>query len=269
MNIDNLKTLVSMYPQAEDDRVNYLIGGDLGIELALEGTCINRIKKGSVEHSDKEYPLELFADIKPDIDNADVYNTSKTKYLHRLPNNLLMSSRETVVYKGNKYYVPSLEILFIDKFLSNSLDDENMYQLKMLYDLDLKAIKDHIKMFYLNYDVVIQDLNDSYFETIESLEELYENMSNDIVHYRKEKLEFDEFLSEVKALPNSTIIAGLRPYLVPDKVIMKKGKVSEKTKKEIKNLVNEAIGKEEDKLNRINFDLDIIFDSEEELKISV
>ena len=130
----------SLWRQKEGDKINYLFGKGVGVEIALRGTVKNRKKKEITlsyrTHSDfdlygVDYPLgpggysnvgkspysEQFLRV---FGAQEYFHPTATKGLS-LPPTLLHDTYETVDLGGIEFLIPQLEILFLDKWLRSGV----------------------------------------------------------------------------------------------------------------------------------------------------
>lgn len=129
---------VSLWPQQESGRINYLLGKGAGVEIALRGNARGRIKRPVIfpyrQHSDFElYDVHYNAGPNgANLDRVRVYSDefvavfggqeyfppTKTKGLEGLPPDLLDTTYETVDLGGLSMFTPELELLFLDKVIA-------------------------------------------------------------------------------------------------------------------------------------------------------
>ena len=108
-------------------RIDYLFGKGVGVELALRGEVVGRVKN-SIDfpyrsHSDFELyncngydkisESKLFLKV---FGAQEWYPKDCTKGLHGIEDGVMYSTYDTVIYKGKYYLVPEFELLFLDKF---------------------------------------------------------------------------------------------------------------------------------------------------------
>ena len=121
---------VKLWPQKTNDgEIRYLFGKGVGVELALRGEVQGRQKKGN------DFPYRSHSDFEIYNYNGDYasdesaknfhfvfgaqerYSKNETKALKNIPDGYMDSTYETVIYNGQEYLTPELEILFLDKYL--------------------------------------------------------------------------------------------------------------------------------------------------------
>jgi len=177
-----IEILFNIWNPKNDNKINYLIGKGIAVELALRGKIDRESRKITFSYR-KHYDLELYiADEQVEskenyknfqfvFGNQEVLDTIKS--LHNLPNDLLFNSSEKVIYNLHEYYIPELELLFLDKFLRV---EENARIEGYDYLLLLKKYK-------LNLEKVLNYFDKYYLEPIvNAFDEGYKNLVNDQIN---------------------------------------------------------------------------------------
>lgn len=121
---ENVLLATSLFPQTENENINYMFGKGIGIEVALRGEVANRTK------NDIEFPYRSHSDFEMygmdgDYDPTfreifgaqERYPTTKTKGLAQIEPGLMADNAEKVNLDGVTLLVPQLEMLFLDKYL--------------------------------------------------------------------------------------------------------------------------------------------------------
>lgn len=144
---ENVLLAISLFPQEENENINYMFGKGIGIEVAIRGNVEGRAK------NDIEFPYRSHSDFEMygmdrnyDPQFAEIfgaqerYPTTMTKGLSDLPSELMPSTAEKVNLDGITVLVPQLELLFLDKYLKQeSTPREEGIDAALLakqYDLD-------------------------------------------------------------------------------------------------------------------------------------
>lgn len=157
-----------------DNRINYLLGKGVGVEIAIQGQVKNRLKRGKVptirSHSDFE-----FYDVK-DNNKADgswpqgsppytkafvetlgwgeSFPPQTTKRMSTIPIDFLDKTAEAVDLGGVEFAVPELEFMFVDKFISPETrprpEGIDHLLLARTYQLDPRKIHSYIDQFYID-----------------------------------------------------------------------------------------------------------------------
>ena len=177
-----IEKLFNIWNPKNDNKINYLIGKGTAIELALRGKIDRESKEINFSYR-KHYDLELYVtdeQVKSKenyknfqfvFGNQEVLDTIKS--LHDLPNDLLFNSSEKVIYNLHEYYIPKLELLFLDKFLRV---EENVREEGYDYVLLLKKYK-------LNLEKVLNYFDKYYLEPIvTAFDEGYKNLVTDQIN---------------------------------------------------------------------------------------
>ena len=157
-----------------DNRINYLLGKGVGVEIAIQGQIKNRTKRRNVpairSHSDFE-----FYDVK-DNNKADCswqqgqppytkafketlrwgesFPPHATKTLRKIPLDFLDKTAETVNLGGVELAVPELEFMFVDKLISPETrprpEGADHLLLARIYQLDQSKIHAYLDQFYID-----------------------------------------------------------------------------------------------------------------------
>lgn len=148
---------VSLYPQKnQKDKIQYLFGKGIGVEIALRGTIEGRrqyeMQSSYRSHSDFElydsdgsYTKEFYKV----FGAQEYYPPTKTKGLKKIPEGHMDKTHEIVKIDGYQVLVPQLEILFLDKFLrKESTPRDGVYDCELLaekYELDVSLIEHYLR----------------------------------------------------------------------------------------------------------------------------
>ncbi len=148
---------VSLYPQKnQKDKIQYLFGKGIGVEIALRGTIEGRrqyeMQSSYRSHSDFElydsdgsYTKEFYKV----FGAQEYYPPTKTKGLKKIPEGHMDKTHEIVEIDGYQVLVPQLEILFLDKFLrKESTPRDGVYDCELLaekYELDVSLIEHYLR----------------------------------------------------------------------------------------------------------------------------
>ena len=178
--VDKILIISKLCKQKEDDRINYLFGMGVGIELALQGNVIGRCKNNNC------YPYRPHSEIylyNVDNKNIEFYNSNlfkvfnkckilnkdKTYMLNGLSNDLLDNNYDMVMINNHKVLIPCLEILFLDSYLSGGMDKRvEGYDYQLLireYKLDVDKIINYLENYYVNY--LIDNFDSKYDNLVE------------------------------------------------------------------------------------------------------
>lgn len=182
--VDKVLLASHIWPQLnEDGIINYLFGLGIGIELALQGDVIGRRKNNNCFEYREHYNMYLYGLRENNnefnkIFRPITFNRYNTLELHNLDENLLATSYDVVRIHNHKVYIPSLEILFLDSYLSREMNKRQSgcdYELLMReYDLDVNRIISYLERYYINYLISIGDskydsLADEQIKAIENI----------------------------------------------------------------------------------------------------
>ncbi len=163
---------VSLWPQREDTKINYLLGKGVGVEVALRGTVVGREKRKIVfpyrTHSDFElygvdYENETSEQtpslakpvytpgFKQVFGAQEYYPPTKTKGLKDIPPGLLYKTAESVDLGGVRVLVPKLELLFLDKWMAQETtpraEGNDAELLARQYSLDKDELHEYLQRF--------------------------------------------------------------------------------------------------------------------------
>ncbi|HTL46626.1 MAG TPA: FHA domain-containing protein [Verrucomicrobiae bacterium] len=171
---------VSLWRQKnERGEVQYLLGKGSGMEAALQGQVAAREKKqdfASRAHSDFElyglrddipYP-EAFLKV---FSEQERYPPTKTKGINKLPEDLMLSTYETVNFGGIPVLVPQLELMFVDKF--GAIESDRAYRkeggdselLARAYDLNWDKVTAYYRDFVIQPDIEESSKSDGVTKT--------------------------------------------------------------------------------------------------------
>lgn len=257
---------IKLWPQInKDGSVAYLFGKGVGVELALRGFVEGREKNDVFfpyrSHSDFEIYNSLNVDYKSIPESKDfvrvfgaqeLYPKNKTKGLSDIPDDYMDKTYDVVVYNGNRYLIPELELLFLDKFLRQEStprkEGNDALLLLKSYKLNIDKIKMYFDRFVKfpaqkkyekdNLDILqVQNIKliKMYNSIKEELLEEYDSVSIDDVE-RKVNQNIDDF----RSIPNIRA-NGVHINLCPEhiKFIEKDGNIflSEETISDINQLI--------------------------------
>ena len=165
--INKIFLIVKLWPQKEKNNINYLFGGELAIELALQGNVLNRRKNNHCYPLKKHSEIVLYdvkevelgdtkgsANVKDAFGNIEYYSGAETKSLSNLDKGLLDKGYDTVIINNEKILIPELEILFLDSYLQKELNPRKEgydYELLLMeYELDTDKIINYLEEYYIN-----------------------------------------------------------------------------------------------------------------------
>lgn len=168
--VEKVLIAIKLWNQLEEDKINYLFGMGVGIELALQGNVINRPKKNNCYKYRAHNELYIY---NVDKQNNNFYNNNKdffrvfnieelypktrTTMLHNVDMNLMDNNYDTVLIHNQKILIPELEILFLDSYLSGQMSKRSEgadYQLLINeYDLNIDKIVSYLERYYINYNI--------------------------------------------------------------------------------------------------------------------
>ena len=173
--VDKVLTMITLYKQIDENKINYLFGMGIGIELALQGNVIGRCKNNNCypyrEHNeiylyavdDKIYNSLLFKV----FNKFQMFDKSKTYMLNKLPDDLLDNNYDIVMIHNHKVLIPCLEILFLDSYLSGGMDrrmEGTDYELLIKeYKLDVDKVINYLENYYINNLI---DNNDEKYDSL-------------------------------------------------------------------------------------------------------
>lgn len=194
---EKIKLATLLWPQTEDDIVNYLIGGDYGLELALRGEPALRTKRREsfkpILSKSKDiaifdvkivdYPQSFRSQV-----DYNVFFNPKTEKLSDLPDTLLDDTKERVYYNDESYYTPEMEILFLDAFLNGKR--EYAKQLLLNYDLNLNKINEYFLSYYAHPIVKKYDEESIDAEYYKTLIAIYTMIKKIVIAYQEKGLSF-------------------------------------------------------------------------------
>ena len=256
-----IKLAKKLWPQiSETGEINYLLGKGAGVELALLGEVQNRKKNNCNfpyrSHSDFEiydtlgnYSQEFLTV----FGAQEIYPKTRTKGLDYIPDGYMDQTYDTVIYDGESYLIPELELLFLDKYMRQEATprEEGCDAMLLLreYKLDINKINDYFERFvrkpnldsyYKNrigiYDRQIAKLNKLYSYAEDLLAEdnvttTFENVSTMANIY------IDRFRNQ------GAIVNGITVAVCPEKIeYVRKAdgiEISDENKEEIRNLIVE------------------------------
>lgn len=164
--INKILLMTKIWSQIDNNKVNYLFGNSIAIEIALQGNVVGRKKNNYCypyrEHNDVIlYDVKIFDyedtedsnDFRNTFGNVEFYPSNETKILTMLPKDLLDKTVETVIVNNKKILIPELEILFLESYLNRELiSREEGYDYELLfneYELDVDKIINYLEEYYI------------------------------------------------------------------------------------------------------------------------
>ena len=164
--INKIILITKLWPQEQNNKINYLFGSEIAIELALQGNVLNRRKNNHCYPLKKHGEIVLYdtkiidlgdtkesANIKNAFGNIECYNYTNTKVLSGLEKELLDKNHDTVILNNEKILIPELEILFLDSYLQKELNPRKEgydYELLLMeYELDTEKIINYLEEYYI------------------------------------------------------------------------------------------------------------------------
>ena len=171
--LNKVLLIIELYAQKED-KINYLFGMGLAIELALQGNVYKRKKNNNCYSYRPHNSLYLYNVDKQDnsfynndnalfkvFNNICIFDKQNTVNLHNLEYSYFDNNYDIVYLCNKKIYIPKLEILFLDSYLSkqsSSRDGVHDYELLLNeYDLNLDEIIRYIENYYIDYQIKLDD----------------------------------------------------------------------------------------------------------------
>ena len=158
--ITKILLTLKLWPQVDNNQINYLFGKGIGVELALQGNVQNRIKYNKCYPTRSHNNIDFYA--VSDVSSPNfyqvfgtptIYPTSNTSVLEALPSNMLYETKEIVSINNHQIYIPELEILFLDKYLNRELiHRKEGYDYELLmheYDLNVDKILNYLEEYYI------------------------------------------------------------------------------------------------------------------------
>ena len=166
------KTLLatSLWHQQDGNKINYLLGKGTGVEVALRGNVVGRIKRpvgfSYRSHSDFElYAVnaEIGVDtvypepFKKVFGAQEYFPVTKTKGLKNIPSTLLHDTAELVDFGGMSVRIPQLELLFLDKYIAReSTPRTEGFDAEVLakqYVLDRQKVHQYLDQFVIQPEI--------------------------------------------------------------------------------------------------------------------
>jgi hypothetical protein len=207
----NILLCISLAPQKEDGQIQYLLGKGIGVEIALRGDVKGREKIENNfpyrSHSDFEIYASRNGLIGGNFKNIfgaqEFYPEDHTKGLSNMPKGLMHDTAEKVEIDGYTFYVPQLELLFLDKFLvKESTPREQGCDARLLamsYKLDSKLIHKYLEEYRVKPSrIKIEDRHStSLSNTKASILRRINNDYEEMKEYVGEGLEITEVLDEL------------------------------------------------------------------------
>lgn len=277
-----IEIAINLWPQINSKgEINYLFGKGVGVELALLGEVKNRTKNNCNfpyrSHSDFEIynsKSTNYSEISESKDFVSVFGAQEiypktyTKGLKNIPDGYMDQTYDTVIYNGNTYLIPELELLFLDKYMKQESTARTMGCDAILllneYQLDIEKITDYFEKFVKTpglekYDNSIQN---DYENAIHKISQLFNNTKNSMLEddlpitFENVVNEVNEYVNNFRNGSNHKVsINGVSLSLYPQPIefVEKNGQIdiSDANKLEIKKLMVESRINEEDKYNKI------------------
>lgn len=265
---------INLWPQiGENGEIYYLLGKGVGVEIAIRGEVKGRKKRNNNfpyrSHSDFEIynciGYENLPESKPFtfvFGGQELYPKTSTKGLKDMDPGLMDSTYEIVMYNGEEYLVPQLEILFLDKFLcqESTPRNEGCDALLLLkeYELDIDKVLYYFDQYYYNVEcekfIVPSKL---YERCLDSLIRGMPAFAKDLLEEDGIEANFENISAKINQLrkgwektPNMSY-ARMPIVCCPSKIeyiINDEGKLdlSKETKEELKRLILQQREKQED-----------------------
>ena len=182
--IDKVLVISKLWKQLEDNKVNYLFGMGIGIELALQGNVIGRKKNNNCYPYREHNELYLYDVNSPcssqilKVFNPNVYGKTKTFVLNGMNEDLMDNDYDVVMIHNHKVLIPCLEILFLDSYLSGGMErrkEGSDYELLINeYQLDVNKVISYLENYYIrslveNSDKRYDNLVEEQIEAIERI----------------------------------------------------------------------------------------------------
>ena len=126
--VDKVLLINKLWKQVDNSKINYLFGMDIGIELALQGNVIGRRKNNNCYPYRKHNEIYLYDVSKLNdtvtkvFSRCEIYNRKCSFVLNGLPEDLMDNNYDMVMIHNHKVLIPCLEILFLDSYLSGSIE---------------------------------------------------------------------------------------------------------------------------------------------------
>lgn len=279
---------IKLWPQiGKDGQVHYLLGKGVGVEIAIRGDVQGRKKRNNNfsyrGHSDFEIYNCVGYDSLPEskafnyvFGAQECYPKTETKGLKNMDPNLMDSTYETVVYKGNKYLVPELEILFLDKFLKKEKTPRKEgYDAILLlkeYELDMNKVLYYYDQYY--YKVEAQKFIDPdkvYEQSLKALTKRIPDAAKDLLEEDGEEINLENITKKVNRMRKSQKNNNPGVYWTeiplaccPAKIeyiVNANGEleISKETKKELRRLINEYRENQENEVLNLRDEIISIF----------
>lgn len=165
--VEKVLMMCKLWNQKDDNKINYLFGMGIGIELALQGNVIGRRKNNNcypyrshneiflynVDNSNNNfYNNNAFLRV---FNRVELYDKKSTFVLNDMPKDLMDNNYDMVMIHNHKVLIPCLEILFLDSYLSGGMErrvEGADYELLIReYDLDIDKVISYLENYYINY----------------------------------------------------------------------------------------------------------------------
>ncbi len=162
---DKLLVATTLWPQTDNNKVNYLFGKGIGSEIALQATPLGRKTKTNKifearPHSDFEmYGLsnmeqpytEEFSRV---FGAQEIYDIHSTKAFKDIPN--IIDDSQSYEWNGLKLMTPDIELMFLEKLIlkENAIyrETDPFYDYELLsqrYSLDFEKINNYLEQYYV------------------------------------------------------------------------------------------------------------------------
>jgi hypothetical protein len=276
---ETIKKAITLWPQFENGKINYLLGKGIGTEIALKGEALNRKKNHNNfsfrTHSDLElYDAKSYDypdDFVKEFGAQEIFLPTEMKALRNLPPNLMDENFDIVEYKGNKYGILNFELLFLEKYLrkENTPRKEGYDAILLAKEYDLNI--DKVLEYYYNYFYAYEMKKINEKSNPERINDVISSI-NKLIAEEKNHLEDDDILvnkdtlhnhlsSLIQMLKQNHIIKyGLDPDILPDDLLLKEVngiyQISENQREEILSLMAQSKQKESDVLNQQRYNIE-------------
>ena len=261
--IDKVLLITHLLQQQTDNKINYLFGMGIAIELALQGNVYHRKKSNNCykyRPHNSIYLYNISNDFNYNIlykvfNNINIYNKNNTANLHYLTDDYLDNNYDIVYINNHKILIPSLELLFLDSYLSKETSKrEEGYDYQLLldeYELDLDKIINLLEDYYIKYQIKIN--NNKYDNLLEEQISAIERILNTGKKVDRSLFSLEDQISAYpkgKDLKYAGIYVDLWLPLTIDSIEYNKGSYKIKDDKYIEKLKNRIYLYKENELTR-------------------
>jgi hypothetical protein len=291
----------SLWRQVQGTETKYLFGKGAGVEIALRGNVQGREKRPVAfpyrTHSDFEFygvqyeaaenGAYISGEVYPEqfqrvFGGQEYFHPTRTKGMKNLPPDLLHTTAEKVDFGGIELKVPELELLFLDKWLSQestprSVNGQVMTDAEVLarqYVLDREKTRNYLQQF------VIQPILDQAEKTLQKETENHLRAVPRLLRMGRVQLEESETpitpealvefandqIAAYAGLPNASVGGISVKYWIPLKVGQINGNgeiVDENLREEIRQKIKESESERLESVRSMTQRLDGLFDSVE------